>query len=211
MRSLVVTGLLSSLIVGQALIAPQAEAGPRGGDMDISMTAWEMHEGDGVLTLDEPLYRFGAMRLYPFSEIPALDDDAWQLAPSEALADLDRTSALCGTPTTCFDGADFTYFQTILDLPRSAAGKSITLGFDAIDDGVKVTVFNRRHPEGQSLPGGILFKKMDIQETKDLSALFVPGAENRVVVTLLDNCCGRTLLMGAQVKVDGEVVSGYFE
>ena len=205
MRQLIST----SLIIATALaLAPAAQAANTD---HFSLTDWEMHDGDGVLTLEESIPRFGALRLYPLSEVPAFDDEGWHIAPSGAQIELDQRSLLCGTPTSCFDGVDFKYFQTFLMVPADASYDAITLSFDAIDDGVQVKVFNSLHPEGRTLPGGHLFMKLNLQETRDLSPLFAPGEENRIVITLADNCCGRTMLMGAQVKVDGVSISGALE
>jgi hypothetical protein len=104
----------------------------------------------------------------------------------------------------CRYGADFTYFQTFVNVPSNVLVTDFTISFSGVDDGVRVTIFNSDYPGGVVVPGSYVF--LGGTGTSNLATLVKSGEVNRVVVTQTDDCCYHSYLSSALVVLNGELV-----
>jgi hypothetical protein len=167
-------------------------------------TPWEMHDGEGVVGWGFDSLEHGAIVEYGFAIIPTEGDPGWGPAPDQDIISYSQVpSTLCEGVMQCRFGADFTYFQTFVNVPSNVVVTEFTLAFTGIDDGARVTIFNSSYPSGEVVPGSYVF--LGGTTTADLSAL-VNFGENRVVVTHTDDCCFHSYLSSAVVVLNGEIV-----
>lgn len=69
-----------------------------------------------------------------------------------------------------------------------------------LDDGARVTVFNRAFPAGVTDLAAYLRRGV-VRATADLVRYLVAG-RNRVVITHLDDCCSTRSLLGVRFTLD---------
>ncbi len=138
---------------------------------------------------------------YAFAMIPPEGDPGW-VAESDPNISFNQNSRLCdaSAPCMCLAGGDFTYFQTELDL--TLAAQRVSVAIENVDDGVQVTLFNTKHPDG--FVGGNAFYPGGT--TADFGSETVVG-HNRVVLTHVDDCCKDSRIDNAQLTVDGNTVT----
>jgi hypothetical protein len=99
---------------------------------------------------------------------------------------------------------EFTYFQTFVTVPGDEVVTEFTISLSRLDDGVRVTIFNSEHPDGAVIPGSYVY--VGGSGTSNLADFVVAGEENRVVITLVDDCCSYLRLERAVVVFNGERV-----
>jgi len=175
-------------------------------------TPWQMHDGLEVsgsnpyglvaFTCSPPVH--GAVCEYDVATIPSAIDAGWGPAPHPDIIAFSIPSRVCNAPITCFAYGDFTYFQTLVDVPGDVTVTTFTIAFSGMDDGSRVTIFNSTYPAGFVVPGSYVF--LGGSGTTDLSALVVSGEVNRVVITQVDDCCSANNLHSAVVVLNGEVL-----
>jgi hypothetical protein len=166
-------------------------------------TPWEQNDGEGLVSFLAPAPRHGDVAEYDHSSIPSAGDAGWVPAPDESSIGYSVASTLCNT-LACRFGAQFTYFQTFVEIPAEPGISTFTIVFDGIDDGVRTTIYNSLHPDGVVVPGSYVF--LGGAGTANLASLVVPGEVNRVVVTHVDDCCATSTLWSASVVLDGRVL-----
>jgi len=167
-------------------------------------TPWEMNLGEGIVGWDFDSGQHGAIMEYDYATIPAEDDPGWGPAPDSDIINYSQVpSTLCGV-MTCRYGADFTYFQTFVNVPSNIVVTEFTISFATIDDGVRVTVFNSDYPSGEVVTGSYVF--LGGSGTADVTALVKSGEVNRIVVTHTDDCCYHSYLGSAVVVLNGDTV-----
>jgi hypothetical protein len=179
-------------------------------------TPWQMHDGLEV-TGANPLGlvaftcspgTHGAICEYDDATIPPVADAGWGPAPDGAIIGFSIPSRVCNAPNPCLAYGDFTYFQTLVDVPANVIVTTFTISFSGMDDGSRVTIFNSLNPGGLVVPGSYVF--LGGSGTTDLSALVVSGEINRVVITQVDDCCSANNLQRAEVVLNGEIVTAAF-
>ena len=166
-------------------------------------TPWQQNGGEGLVSFGFQTNQHGAVVEYDYATIPAADDASWTPASNGDTIGYSVYSTLCGQ-LSCRYGAEFTYFQTFVDVPANVQVNTFTIAFSGIDDGVRTTIYNSDYPTGVVIPGSYVF--LGGSGTANLAALVVPGELNRVVVTHADDCCSGSYLSSAQVVLDGQVV-----
>lgn len=176
-------------------------------------TPWEMHDGLEV-TPSNPLGLVpftcspaihGDICEYDDATIPGVADPGWGPAPDPDIINFSvYPSRVCSAPITCMGYGDFTYFQTLVDVPSNVVVTEFTIAFSGMDDGSRVTIFNSTYPAGLVVPGSYVF--LGGSGTTDLAAYVVSGEINRVVVTQVDDCCVENNLRSAVVVLNGEIV-----
>ncbi|MCK4708427.1 MAG: hypothetical protein KAU21_07405, partial [Gammaproteobacteria bacterium] len=196
---------------------------------NITRTAWEVIRSDGVITLDSNLTSRDDVAAYDFVEspLPLLGDNRWQLATDHELIGFAEVSRLNGTDGNngCKSAVDYTYFQTVVNVPFGVEVSEFNINFSGIDDDARVSIYNSKH-QGLLIPGGV--DGSDISENadgyvhlddhnqyplgQDINLLsYVTSGENRIVVTQVDNCPATdlgNLLQSAVVTLDGiEVIT----
>ena len=154
--------------------------------------SWQVHEGP-----DAP-YSFGMtvengqnMGFLNGAQTPSATDPAWSAA-SEDLS-LRWTG---GQTVPCRAAADYAYFQTSV---FPTAGDRYALSFVNVDDAAIVTVYNEDNPNGVDVEGSVVGLRE--RRSVDITSALLPGATNRVVVTLA-NVCGPTGTLQLQVEVE---------
>jgi hypothetical protein len=162
--------------------------------------AWQAHRSESVVCFGKTFSKNGDTGEYDFAAIPPEDDPLWVPHPAPAI-DFTTPSRLCGTDggdplCPCRGGGDFTYFQTRFELGGPA--KSLTLTVGDIDDGMRATLFNSKHPDGFTAGFAFLFTAT----TLDLSAETAAG-RNRLVLTHVDDCCRDRRLTNCVLTLDG--------
>ena len=171
---------------------------------EITRTPWQMHEGEGIIPFGYMTPYHGYELSYDnFATIPPKDSIDWTSAPNGDTIDYNVPSTLCGV-IDCRCGADFTYFQTFVNVPIDFIVDIFTIAFNGIDDGVRVTIFNSDYPNGEVVPGSYVF--LYGSGTANLMSLIKPGERNRVIITHIDDCCYNSYLQRAQVKFNGESI-----
>ena len=167
-------------------------------------TAWEMHDGESIVSFGYQTPYHGYELEYDFATIPAASDPNWGPAPDPDIIGYSKVpSSLCGV-MACRYGADFTYFQTFVNVPSNVLVTDFTISFSGVDDGVRVTIFNSDYPGGVVVPGSYVF--LGGSGTANLATLVKSGEVNRVVVTQTDDCCYHSYLSSALVVLNGELV-----
>jgi hypothetical protein len=168
-------------------------------DQGLPHTPWQMHPGLGIIPFGFEAPYYGWEGEYDFAVIPFEDDTGWEPAPDpDIIAYYQVPSTLCDT-MDCRWGAEFTYFQTFVDVPTNYNLTEFSITFSGIDDGVEVTIFNSDYPDGEVI--GYLF--LGESGKIDLTSHVKSGENNRVVVTHTDDCCYHSYLDVAQIAIKG--------
>jgi hypothetical protein len=181
-----------------------------------SRTDWQMHDGyeaangwpAGIITSltscpNGAAPTHGNICLYADATVPSLNDAGWFGAPNPDIIGFSIYSRLCHR-VACLRGADFTYFQTFVDVPANVAVDTFRIAFSGMDDGSRITIFNSRYLNGYVVPGSYVY--LGGRGTTDLSSLVISGETNRVVVTQVDDCCSGNNLRSAHIVLNGQIV-----
>lgn len=174
---------------------------------------WQMHNGLevtgsnplGLLAFSCSPSQHGDPCEYDVATIPPSNDPGWGPAPDGDTINFSIPSRVCNAPIGCMAYGDFTYFQTLVDIPGDIVVTTFTIAFDGMDDGCRVTIFNSAYPTGLVVPGSYVF--LGGSGTTNLRDYVVSGEINRVVVTQVDDCCSENNLHSAIVVLNGEPVS----
>ena len=153
-----------------------------------------------------------------FSNAPAIppsNSPLWQSAPSATRITYRKASRHCGTQTECLKAGDFVHFRTTVTFPKNYTLGVLKIRAWAVDDGIRITIFNSRYPNGVVPAGAGYLALSDMRttgtwmgsgETKNIASYFVMGEANDVVITLLDDCCASMVLEYAEFLVNAKVV-----
>ncbi len=167
-----------------------------------SITAWEMHLGAGPTCWDHTFASHGEAGEYRYASIPAEHASGWAAHANDTIS-FDDPSTLCGV-CECRAGGDFTYFQTSVEVPECGSVERLVVTVNDVDDGVRITVFNSRYPDGITDPDSYAF--LGGGSTANLARYIVPG-HNRIVLTHLDDCCAIRRIRGATIVLDGATLT----
>lgn len=211
-----------------------ADTGPTLGDdervgvasqaLSPTRSPWQMHNGlevtgsnpNGLLPFACGPSQHGAVCEYdivcnttPLSgscltSVPAVGDLGWGPAPNGDTIGFSISSRVCSAPVTCMGYGDFTYFQTLVDVPQGSSVTQFSIAFSGMDDGSRITIYNSLYPSGLTVPGSYVY--LGGSGTSDLKAYVVSGEVNRVVVTQVDDCCSANNLHSAVVVLNGTSV-----
>ena len=169
---------------------------------DIARTPWEMNRGRSYIVLPAPITNNpGEIVAFDSASIPAIDDAAWEDAPNLATIGFSETSII--PSGFCNIAADFTYFQTSVDVPVGTTVTTFSIDFSGIDDGGRVTLFNSSNPAGIVIPGSYVY--LSTSGTTNLASYVTEGV-NRVVVSQVDLCPTGNNLNSAVVNLNGESI-----
>ena len=199
-------GLLIGLLGIGSLVTPTAEAGAP--PTSLGRTPWEMHRGIGIpddrISLPFTLTKHGDTAVYAFASIPPETDLGWGPAPNGNIIGFSERSKLGGS-FKCLESADFTYFQTFVDIPLGTTLTEFKITFSGIDDGARIIIFNSTHPpSGGLVPGSDVF--LGGSGTANLASLVALGEHNRVVVVQVDDCAVQNNLREGRVELNGSVI-----
>jgi len=168
--------------------------------INLTNTPWKMHKGEEIVLFGFVAPYYGWEGEYDFASIPSENGGGWQPAPDSQIIDFSVIpSTLCDV-MNCLEGADFTYFQTFVDVPSGIKITTFSLELDGIDDGVEVKIFNSDNPGGV-VAGYVL---LGGHKTIDLKSFIKSGEKNRIVLTHTDDCCYHSTLYHAQLTMEVE-------
>lgn len=189
-----VLALAAWLMLGTVNVA-LADGGP-------TRTPWQQHDG-----FEEVGFTFSCVPTehgdpceYQDSSIPPADDIGWVGAPDPDIIGFGGPSA--SELSQCWTG-DFTYFQTMVEVPEGTEITQFTIQFSGMDDGSRVSICNADHLGCDVVPGSEVY--LGRTGTTDLSELLIEGT-NRVVITQVDDCPTGNNLQSAIVVLNGESV-----
>ncbi len=172
----------------------------------VTHTPWQIHKGGGAIDFDVRTNKnaydrmgHGDPRAYELKNIPAKDDAGWQAAPMrDGKVSFTETSTI-----PCQQKVDFTYFQTIIDVPSNVRVSELTISYDKADDGARIYFFNSKNPNGHFNPDADLRYNHPINLDNINLANQVAVGENRVVIVQFDDCATGNNVSGINIKVNG--------
>ncbi len=197
-------------------VALQDQGGATGFDMQITgdpapvvlgRTPWEML-GNNPLVNNVPNYgTHGDPRYYDhIGPVPTVGDSGWGPAPNGSTIGFGGPSASrLGGIYGCLTSLDYTFFQTLVDIPVGTTLTGFSIEFSGMDDGSRITVFNSAYPTGLVIPGSYVF--LNATGTTDLASFMQIGEVNRVVITQIDDCATGNNLQTANIVLNGSVIS----
>jgi len=176
--------------------ASSSPAGIAAASGNVSRTSWEMNRtGSWINIHGGPVFSAAVT--------PPVGDPGWVSAPNGETIDLFIPSII--PAPFCRVVVDYTYFQTVVTVPLNMNVLQFNLDFlGRLDDFLRVTVFNSAYPNGVVPPRTTL--SYFNPTTGDFANYIVPG-ENRIVVTLADNCPQTNMVRGATVILNGQPIS----
>lgn len=198
------------LLLALAAVAVAVAAAPAAAQV---RSPWQMHDGLevtganplGLLAFSCAPAQHGDPCEYDVATIPPTLDGAWGPAPDPDIIGFSIPSRVCQAPVSCMAYGDFTYFQTLVDIPLNMIITQFTIDFSGMDDGSRVSIFNSAYPGGLVVPGSYVF--LGGSGTTNLAPYVLAGEVNRVVVTQVDDCCSANNLHSAIVVLNGEIVT----
>lgn len=193
--------------IGVVLGMTAASAGVAMAQDAVTRTDWQMHHGDGKTAhgegLDKDALGAALEPWFQYASVPAADDAGWTAAPDGAIVAFRAASIL--STAECKKAVDHTYFQTMVTVPAGVDVTQFDLALSGMDDIARISIYNDAHQDGSIVDGSYVRRGQPDLQTSDLKELLVQG-ENRVVITLLDNCGGGNNLDEARVELNGAVV-----
>jgi uncharacterized repeat protein (TIGR01451 family) len=198
--SFLLLGLLLALLVWN----PSPALSQAGSGFD--RTPWQMHSGYGITTLLKQAPTHGDAALYSYKQVPRQDDPGWGAPPLDNAGNITYSVPSDLPGGSCYKQADFTYFQTFVEIPAGATVDQFEVRFEKVDDGARAYVYNSKYPDGEYIPNTDIVFGGD-PKTADLSSLVVPGETNRVVIVQVDDCPVENNLRNAQLYVNGAVTN----
>ncbi len=175
----------------------------------VTHTPWQIHKGEGPINFDVRTNKngyngkgHGDPRAYEHKNIPPKNDAGWKPAPMQnGKVFFAETSTL-----PCQQQIDFTYFQTIIDVPSNVKVNELTISYDKADDGARIYFFNSKNPNGHFNPDADLRYNYPINLDNINLANQVAVGENRVVIVQFDDCATGNNVSGINIKVNGEEI-----
>ncbi len=137
--------------------------------------------------------------------IPSVIDPGWGPAPNGSTIGFGGGSASRLGGYGCLTSLDYTFFQTLVDIPNGTVLASFTIEFIGMDDGSRITVYNSVNPTGLVILGSYVY--LGATGTTDLASYMVIGETNRVVITQIDDCWAGNNLQTANVVLNGAVIA----
>lgn len=168
----------------------------------VAVSPWEIHEGNEGVQAHEGKFA-GDPSAYKLAKMPAKNDAAWKTAPLDAKGNvfMKRTSTL-----KCRKEVDFTYFQTIVNVPANTVVTDFKVSYDNADDGARIYFFNSKFPNGTFDEKSDLVGKGSQFSSTNLKDKVAPG-ENRILVVQFDDCAVGNNISGIHVQVNGKEVA----
>ena len=168
----------------------------------ISISPWQIHEGtEGVVKHTNAIH--GDRSAYKLAKIPGKNDGGWNTAPKDASGNVSmkRSSVI-----KCREELDFTYFQTIVNIPANVNVSDFKVSYDNADDGARIYFFNSKFPNGTFDEKSDLVGKHANFASANMKDKIVKG-ENRVVVAQFDDCADNNSINGIRISVNGKEVA----
>lgn len=186
----------------------------------LAATPWQVHVNNNVY-LNPYL---GGVHGHPTEfnaapSIPAADDPSWancgpgaptrtspysgtfSMCPNATSIGLQGGSILAG----CWATLNFTYFQSLVNIPSGTTISTFTVDMSGADDGAQIKIFNSTYPLGVVPTGGNIYQGTP-QSTANLAPYVVAGQVNRVVIQQVDDCAVGNNLQSASISLNGTVV-----
>lgn len=191
-------GILLMMVATLSTVAQEAAS--------IERTPWQMHNGYGIIPLHEQMPSHGHPNLYEYKQVPPQTDPGWGDPPLDAEGNISFSQPSVLPNGSCFNQADFTYFQTLINVPAGTEVTEFEVRFAVVDDGARAYIYNSQYPEGVYQPGTDIFLGGP-PNSANLAEYVVPGEVNRVVIVQVDDCPRENNLRNAQLYVNGTVAA----
>lgn len=190
-----------ALVLGLGLLPSNSAPAEAAGPTTLGRTPWEVAPTPTWVSPVPNYGLHGAVAYYGHAPaIPPTADPAWQdCGPTSPLRASPYTSTrpLCPNSSTigmdvgsrmpgCMTNVDFTFFQTLVDIPLGTTLTTFTIAMSGMDDGARITIVNSANPGGLVIPGSYVF--LGGSGTANLAPHVVAGETNRVVITQMDDC-----------------------
>ncbi|WP_027001303.1 hypothetical protein [Hugenholtzia roseola] len=169
---------------------------------NISMWPWRMHYGGKkVIAHQNPVN--GDPSAYAKMSIPGTYEGGWENAPLNANGEIVFGGSTASVLNDCRKSINFTYFETVIEVPKNVSVSQLMVTFEKVDDGARAYIFNSKYPNG-TFKGQI--KYGDAPKTEDYKDFVVAGEKNRIVIVQFDDCATGNNLRGAKVVVNGQAL-----
>jgi hypothetical protein len=170
----------------------------------LSRSDWQMLGNNPIVSGVPNFGTHGDPRYYDYvPPVPGVTDPRWGPAPNPAT--IGFGSGTASRLPGCWTYLDYTFFQTLVEIPTGTTLTSFTIDFSGMDDGSRITVFNSANPGGLVIPGSYVY--LGRTGTSDLAPYMVIGETNRVVITQIDDCAVGNNLQTANVVLNGDVIT----
>ena len=210
------TGRMGALVfcIGAALaglLSPVSAAAQ--GPATLSRTPWQMYRNPIITGLplsgyhgDPDFYVYAPAIPTANANVPidTFGNGGWVPAPNGSTIAFGDGGSSRLPPYSCFRALDFTFFQTLVDIPQGAIVTQFSISFSGMDDGSRISIFNSKYPGGIVVPGSYVY--LGLTGTTNLNDYVVAGETNRVVITQMDDCWSGNSLQVADVVLNGSVV-----
>jgi hypothetical protein len=188
-----------------------------GGSWAVAQTQspWQMAKIPKIIPFGKAIGVHGDAPKFQYAPaIPASGSSRWVPAPDTKSISFLENSRLCGTSTDCFEAADFVFFQSEIVLPTTMTVNSFVMRAWGLDDGLRITIFNAKFPSGISPTEGFVRAPLpngggapQSASTADLAKYIAVGGKNRIVITVMDDCCSEMALRAIEILVNGKAIS----
>lgn len=174
----------------------------------VTMSPWQVHNGQGVIPLDSPLSESGADEAFAKVNIPGQKDAGWTAAPVDGQGRITfQGSPSLDSSATCLTTVDYTYFQSEVFVPADMTMDRFAMTFESITDGAELFVFNSNYPKGQIKERGKILKG-EKTFSANVAGLIKKGEVNRLVLVHVDDCPDtQDKIAGGTVKMDKKFYS----
>lgn len=178
-------------------------------------TPWKMMTQPKIIPFTSVSPRHGHISEYDVApSIPAQDAAGWQNTPHPRDINFQKPSRHVGQPKDCLVAGDFNLYQTTIVLPKQATLKTFVLRAWALDDAMRVTIYNSAHPKGVTPQAGYLsiFDSRTTEpmagsaETGNLATYLRAGESNRLVITHVDDCATMMVLQRVEFLLNGTTI-----
>ncbi|ARV08263.1 hypothetical protein BTO05_00895 [Winogradskyella sp. PC-19] len=169
----------------------------------ITISKWEMHRGKPAF--DFVTTKWGDPTAYSQKNIPATEDTGWKSLPNGIKLE---------EPSTIpkYQQLDFTYFQSIIDIPKNTKPNKLTISFKFVDDGARVYIFNSKYPKGTYKNGTDFVldtwynaRPQPARTIGNFADLLVTG-KNRIVIVQFDNSAKGNHIEGVSMIADAKTI-----
>ena len=172
----------------------------------LTRTGWQVLSDGAVFDPGKNSASDGDPSWYNKEAIPAAGDTRWGPAPDAASVNFDAPSPIAAPD--CRRRVDYTYFQTVVSVPAGTPVTSATLtvlgasgATRNVDESVRARIFNAKSNKSGAVVSGSYVDAAAGTRAIDLKGVLATG-DNRIVLTLMDNCPTRRILRSASFLLE---------
>jgi hypothetical protein len=177
----------------------------------IKNTKWQMvYQNQEIVHLPEEdwLHENGAAPAYKYKSFPPYTSPHWEDAPIDDNGKLNfvKPSRLEGGFTHLpHKQVDFTYFRSIVVIPKNEEITSFKVIIDHVDDGARMYLFNKKNKDGKYIEADDAKRGGD-QVSADFTKDVTDGQNTIVIVQFDQNPVLNTLTGGIKIEINGKEI-----